>query len=166
MRKAAETSAAADQPTTPAQHDPATGNAEALTESLLSSHITDCSTPVAEHAAQAATGQPANPVQEETPEAGLAVDADGQQPMCPSIPGILTEVREREVLAAAAPAPPPSAPAFPAAVHRKQSKVNVLASNMSACCGRAVCHTASSAAGNQDTITRIVVYQYESQAPC
>lgn len=47
--------------------------------------------------------------------------------MCPVIPGILTDVRERDCSSTQPPAPPAAdaaaAAAFPKAVHRKQSKV-------------------------------------------
>jgi hypothetical protein len=50
-----------------------------------------------------------------------------QEQLCPSIPGILTDVQERAVSTAQPPGVPSSAvataAAFPKAVHRKQSKV-------------------------------------------
>jgi hypothetical protein len=53
-----------------------------------------------------------------------------EQAMCPAIPGILFDVKERSVgSAAAAPPQPPTtagAASFPAAVHRKQSKVGLV----------------------------------------
>lgn len=61
--------------------------------------------------------------------AGVAAadQAEQEQPLCPSIPGILSDVQERVFSSAQPPGAPTAAAAaagaFPAAVHRKQSKV-------------------------------------------
>lgn len=94
--------------------------------SNVESH-SDANAPLAQAVQQQQPPGPAQAQKAPDASAGKAAStaADQDDQLCPSIPGILTSVKERETGPVIAPGGPAAAAesAFPKAVHRKQSKV-------------------------------------------